>query len=159
MRDGWLAAFMYTYSFRKVSSYHPFHCQCLFCCNTHDYVIYGGNIQRGQRWSRLFPCRSHLFSCLEPSYIVPRSTQKSFLDNQYSSYHPQQLQIHWMLQNKKYSSIDVCNHTVLPLRMNQYWSVKYTFRTGETSISLHAFVSTRTRLPMPCSSELAIGAS
>ena len=112
LRDGWFAAFMCTYSFRKVSSCHPFHCQCLFCCNTHDYVIYGGNIQRGQHWSRLFPCRLHLFSCLELSYIVPRSTQKSFLDIQYSSYHPQQLQIHLMLQNKKYSSLDVCIHTV-----------------------------------------------
>ena len=94
VRYGLFAAIMHTYSFRKVASCHPLRCQCLFCCSTPDYVIYGGNIQRGQHWSRLFPCKKHLSSCLEPSYIAPRSTQMSFLDNQCSSHHPQQLQIH-----------------------------------------------------------------
>ena len=51
------------------------------------------------------------------------------------------------------------NKISLPLHMYQYWQVKYTFRTGKTSMSPHAFVSTRTRLPMSCSSELAIGTS
>ena len=94
VRYGMFAAFMHTYSFRKVSSYHPLHCQCLFCCSRHNFRIYRGNIQWGQHWSRLFPCKKHLSSCLEPSCIAPRSTQMSFLDNQCSSYHPQQLQIH-----------------------------------------------------------------